>query len=100
MKGDGNSIKSSLSAIPSSQNLAWQMAKSEKRKANSEQRLLPLFHGHVFIRICRPLVIRAWPNQSVVVELLDHVRRPPCRPRHGKHRREQINVDAQDRKST
>jgi len=36
MKGDGNSIKSSLSAIPSSQNLAWQMAKSEKRIANSD----------------------------------------------------------------
>src|SRR5664279_375624 len=97
MKGDGNSIKSSSSSIPSSQNLAWQMAKmkSEERKANSEKRFLPLFHGHVFIWIRRPLIIRPWTNQAVVVELLDHVRRPPCHTRHGKHRREQIDVDAQ-----
>src|SRR2546427_8567040 len=56
---------------------------------------LPLLDRHVPIRIVRPYIFRPRPNQPVVVELLDHMRRPSADTRDRKDRREQVYVDAQ-----
>src|SRR5208282_1883025 len=43
----------------------------------------------------RSLVVRARTNQAVVIKLLDDVGSPSRDARHRKHRRKQVNVNAQ-----
>src|SRR5208283_5849744 len=51
---------------------------------------LPMLHRHIPIGILRPEIFSPGTNQAVIVQLLDHVRRPAADSRNGKYRREQV----------
>ena len=55
---------------------------------------LSLRHGYISIGIGRPDVVRARPNQPVVVELLDDMGGPSADTRHSKNRGKQIHVNS------
>src|SRR5262245_50739222 len=46
------------------------------------------------LQVARPDVDRLRPDESVVLELFDHVSRPACGASHSEHRREESRWDA------
>src|SRR5215467_4591823 len=81
-----------------SQPAAGSLHADTKRSARKRVLLfiyLSFFDRNVVLRIGRPDVIGAGPDQPVVVELLDHVCGPSADARNCKHWREQIHFDSE-----
>src|ERR1700682_6024631 len=56
---------------------------------------LSFINRHVGIGIFRAHIFRPWPDQPVVIQLLDHMRCPSANARDREYRGEQVEIDSQ-----